>query len=253
MRTNPPGRWIGECCEENRPTRRAREMPRRKRTWERESLSFGDVLSFSRKMLSFARDARELQEAAGLPRGGLRDLATLLLDIEDGVRAQTGVSLTDKVQEYLTTLIPQASKERPLPEEISDVDRRIEEVNATLTELYGAGWLRGSEKIGDIFRVWEKLVAAGYSLPREQFDEGSEYSQLIEDFHDRLRQLQPSVESVDSLASMVEPMVGRAKELVQAYGVDDLPDTGFSGQVRGDPNYVRILLEAVSNRHPRYY
>jgi hypothetical protein len=228
-------------------------MPRRKRSWEQESLSFGDLLSFSRKMLSFARDARQLQESAGLPRGGLRDLATLFLDIEDGVRAQTGVSLTEKVQEYLTTLIPQMSKEKPSPEEISDVDRRIEEVNAKLTELYGAGWLRGAEKIGDIFRVWEKLVAAGYSLPREQFNDGSEYSQLIEDFHNRVSQLQPSVESAESLASMVEPMVGRAKELVLAYGMGDLPDTGFSRQVRGDPDYVRILLEAVANRHPRYY
>jgi len=226
---------------------------RRKRTWEEESLSLGDLLNFSRKMLSFAKDARDLGEAAGLPRGTLRDLATILLDIEEGVREQTGVDLTRRVQDYIKRLIPQSSEERPSPEEISAVDRRIEEINGTLTELYGAGWFRNSEKIGVIFRVWEKLVAAGYALPREQFDRGSEYFQLIDDFRERLGQLQPSVESVEALASMVEPMVERAKELVRTYGRAELPDTGFSGQVRGDPNYVKILLEAVANRRPRHW
>lgn len=223
-------------------------MGTRKRSWEKQSISLGDVLDFSRTMLSFAKEARDLSEAAGLPRGSLRNLATLLLDIEDGVRAQTGVGLTERIQEYLTTLIPQASGEKPATEEVSEVDRQIEEVNATLTQLYGAGWFRNSEKIGNVFRVWEKLVAAGYTLPREQFDKGSEYDQLIDDFHERLRQLQPSVESVESLASMVEPMVDRSKELVRSHGTGDLPDTGFSGQVRRNPNYVRILLEAVANR-----
>ncbi len=221
---------------------------RGKRTWEEKSLTFGDLLRFSRRMLSFAKESRDLAEGAGLPRGTLRDLATILLDIEEGVREQTGIELTRKLQEYIARLIPQAPKERPSAEEISDVDRRIEEVNGTLTELYGAGWFRNSEKIGVIFRVWEKLVAAGYALPREQFDRGSEYFQLIDDFGERLGQLQPSVESVEALASMVEPMVERAKELVRLYGRAELPDTGFSGQVRGDPNYVRILLEAVANR-----
>lgn len=221
---------------------------RKKRTWEEKSLTFGDILGFSRKMLSFAKEARDLGEAAGLPRGTLRDLATILLDIEEGVKQQTGVELTQKLQDYVERLIPQASKERPSAEEVSDVDRLIEEVNGTLTELYGAGWFRNSEKIGVIFRVWEKLVAAGYALPREQFDRGSEYFQLIDDFRERLGQLQPSVESVEALASMVEPMVERAKELVRIHGRAELPDTGFSGQVRGDPNYVRILLEAVANR-----
>jgi hypothetical protein len=58
-------------------------MSPRKRTWEQESVSLGDVLSFTRKMLSLAKDARDLGEAAGVPRGSLRNLATLLLDIED--------------------------------------------------------------------------------------------------------------------------------------------------------------------------
>ncbi len=226
-------------------------MGARKRSWEKESLSFGDVLTFSRRMLSLAKEARDLGEAAGLPRGSLRDLATLLLDIEDGVRAQTGVGLIDKMQEYLTTLIPQATEQKPAVGEMSDVDRRIQEVNASLAQLYGAGWLRGSDKVGSVFRVWEKLVAAGYSLPRGQFEQGSEYSQLIDDFHARLRQLQPSKESVESLASMVEPMADRARELVHSRGIEDLPDSGFSGEVRGNPNYVRILLEAVANRRPR--
>ncbi len=225
---------------------------RRKRTWEEESLTFGDLLNFSRRMLSFAKEARDLGEAAGLPRATLRDLATILLDIEEGVREQTGVDLTRRVQDYLARLIPPASEERPSAEEVSDVDRRIEENNGTLTQLYGAGWFRNSEKIGVIFRVWEKLVAAGYALPREQFDRGSEYFHLIDDFRERLGQLQPSVESVEALASMVEPMVDRAKELVRLYGRAELPDTGFSGQVRGDPNYVKILLEAVAKRRPRY-
>ena len=228
-------------------------MVGRKRSWEKESLSFGDVLKFSRKVLSFAREARELSEAVGVPKAGLRDLASLLLDIEEGVKAQTGVGLTEKIQDYLGTLIPQASEGKPGAEEISHVDRQIEEVNATLTQLYGAGWFRNSEKIGDVFRVWEKLVAAGYTLPREQFDRDSEYSQLIDDFHDRLSQLQPSVESVESLAGMVEPMVDRARELGRSHGAAELLDTGFSGQVRQDPNYVRILLEAVANRRPRYW
>jgi hypothetical protein len=206
-------------------------MGGRKRSWEQESLSFGDILNFSRKMLSLAKDARDLGEAAGVPRGSLRNLASLLLDIEDGVKAQTGVGITDKIQEYLTTLIPQNMGEESSAEETSYVDRRIEEV----------------------FRVWEKLVAAGYSLPRDQFDQGSEYSDLIEDFYERLRQLQPSKESADSLAGMVEPMVERARELVRSRGSADLPDTGFSGQVRGDPNYVKILLEAVANRRSRAY
>ena len=226
-------------------------MAGRKRSWEQESLSFGDVLNFSRSMLSLAKQARDVGEAAGLPRGSLRDLASLLLDIEEGVKAQTGVGLTDKIQEYLTTLIPQLSEGKPAAADVSHVDRRIEEVNATLTELYGAGWLRNSEKTGDIFRVWEKLVAAGYSLPEEQFEQGSEYSQLIEDFHDRLRQVQPSAESAETLAAMVEPMADRARELVRARGTAELPDTGFSGGVRGDPNYVKVLLEAVANRRPR--
>lgn len=221
---------------------------RRKRTWEKESLTFGDLLRFSRRMLSFAKEARDLGETAGLPRATLRELATILLDIEEGVREETGVDLTRKVQDYLARLIPQASEERPSAEEISDVDRKIEEINGTLTQLYGAGWFRNSEKIGVIFRAWEKLVAAGYALPREQFDRGSEYFQLIDDFRERLGQLQPSVESVEALASMVEPMVDRAKEQVRIYGRAELPDTGFSGRVRGDPNYVRILLEAVANR-----
>ena len=229
-------------------------MPgRRKRTWEKESLSFGDVLNFSRRMLSFAKEARDLGEAAGLPRASVRDLATILLDIEDGVREQTGTDLTRRIQDYLSNLIPPASEGRPSAEEISDVDLLIEEVNATLTQLYGAGWFRNSDRIGAIFRVWEKLVAAGYALPREQFDRGSEYFQLIDDFRDRIAQLQPSVHSVEALASMVEPMADRAKELVHLYGRAELPDTGFSAQVRGDPNYVRILLEAVAGRRPRHY
>lgn len=228
-------------------------MPGRKRSWEKESLSFGDVLNFSRKLLSFAKQARDLSEGAGASRGTLRDLASMLLDIEDGVRAQTGVGLTDRIQEYLTTLIPRASEQGPSAEEVSDVDRLIQEVNATLTQLYGAGWFRNSERISDIFRVWEKLVAAGYTLPRQQFDRGSDYFQLVDDFRVRLSQLQPSVERVEALAEMVTPMVDRAKELVRVHGRTDLPDTGFSGQVRGDPNYVRILLEAVANRRPRYW
>jgi len=226
---------------------------RKKRTWEEESLSFGDLLNFSRRMLSFAKGARDLAETTGLPRGALRDLATILLDIEEGVREQTGVELTRKLQDYLARAIPQASEGRPSDAEISDVDRLTEEINGTLTQLYGAGWFRNSEKIGVIFRVWEKLVAAGYALPREQFDRGSQYFQLIDDFRERLGQLQPSVESVEALASMVEPLVDRTKELVRLYGRAELPDTGFSGQVRGDPNYVRILLEAVANRRPRHW
>ena len=79
---------------------------RRKRTWEKESLSFGDLVNFSRRMLSFAKEARDLGEAAGLPRGTLRDLATILLDIEEGVRDATGVELTRKVQDYLARVIP---------------------------------------------------------------------------------------------------------------------------------------------------
>jgi hypothetical protein len=228
-------------------------MSPRKRTWEQESVSLGDVLSFTRKMLSLAKDARDLGEAAGVPRGSLRNLATLLLDIEDGVKARTGVGITDKIQEYLTTLIPQSDQEKEEAGQASDVDKRIEEVNATLTELYGAGWFRDSERTGDVFRVWEKLVAAGYSLPRDQFDQGSEYYDLIEDFYERVRQLQPSKESAESLAGMVEPMVERARELVGSRGTAELPDTGFSGQVRGDPNYVKILLEAVANRRARPY
>ncbi len=228
-------------------------MPRRKRSWEKESLGFGDVVNFSRKMLSFAKEARDLGEATGLPRSGLRDLATLLLDIEDGVKAQTGVGLTGRIQDYLATLIPPASEGRPSAEEVSDVDRLIQEVNATLTQLHGAGWFRNSEKIGVVFRVWEKLVAAGYTLPRDQFDRGSEYFQLIDDYRVRLSQVQPSVESVEALASMVEPMAERARELVRLYGRTELADTGFSGEVRGDPNYVRILLEAVARRRPRYW
>jgi hypothetical protein len=228
-------------------------MAARKRSWEQESLSFGDVLNFSRKMLSLAKQARDLGEVAGVPRGSLRNLATLLLDIEDGVRAQTGVGVTDKIQQYLTTLIPQSSGEKPAAAESSFVDRRIEEVNAQLTQLYGAGWFRDSDKTGEVFRVWEKLVAAGYSLPSEQFQEGSEYAELIGDFYDRLRQLQPSAESAESLANMVEPMVERARELVRMRGTVELPDSGFSGSVRGDPNYVRMLLEAVANRRPRDY
>jgi len=228
-------------------------MCARKRSWEQESLSFGDVLNFSRKMLSLAKDARDLGEAAGVPRGSLRSLASLLLDIEDGVKAQTGTGLTEKMQEYLTTLIPQSSGEKPSGSDVSHVDRRIEDVNATLTELYGAGWFRSPEMAGQVFRVWEKLVAAGYNLPPEQFQEGSEYSGLIEDFYDRARQLQPSAESAESLATMVEPMVDRARELVRTHGTEELADTGFSRAVRGDPNYVRVLLEAVANRHPRRY
>ncbi|HEM61111.1 MAG TPA: hypothetical protein ENO24_02380, partial [Chloroflexi bacterium] len=149
-------------------------MVRRKRTWEQESLSLGDVLSFSRRMLSLAKQARDVGEAAGLPRGSLRNLASLLLDIEDGVRTQTGVGVTEKIQEYLSTLIPQEYGGKPAAGEMSDVDKRIQEVNATLTQLYGAGWLRGSDRVASVFRVWEKLVAAGYNLPREQFEEGSE-------------------------------------------------------------------------------
>ncbi len=225
----------------------------RKRSWEKESLSFRDVLNFSRRMLSFAKEARDLSEAAGVPRASLRDLASILLDIEEGVREQTGVDLTRRLQDYLANLIPPASEDRPSAEEVSDVDRQIQEVNATLTQLYGAGWFRSSERIGLIFRVWEKLVAAGYALPRKQFNRGSQYYQLIDDFQVRLAQLQPSVESVEALASMVEPMVDRAKELVRTHGATELPDTGFSGRVRGDPNYVRILLEAVGNRRPRYW
>ena len=143
-------------------------MAARKRSWEKESLSFGDVLNFSRRMLSLAKDARDLGEAAGVPRGSLRSLASLLLDIEDGVKTQTGTGLTEKMQEYLTTLIPQSSGDKPSASEVSGVDRRIEEVNATLTQLYGAGWFRNSERTGGVFRVWEKLVAAGYNLPPEQ-------------------------------------------------------------------------------------
>ena len=228
-------------------------MCARKRTWEQESLSFGDVLNFSRKMLSLAKDARDLGEAAGVPRGSLRNLASLLLDIEDGVKAHTGTGFTEKLQEYLTTLIPQSSGDKPSGDDVSHVDRRIEDVNATLTELYGAGWFRDSERTGDVFRVWEKLVAAGYSLPPEQFEESSEYSELVEDFYRRARQLQPSAESAEALAEMVEPMVERARELVRTHGTEELLDTGFSREVRGDPNYVRILLEAVANRHPRRY
>jgi hypothetical protein len=52
---------------------------------------------------------------------------------------------------------------------------------------------------------------------------------------------------------MVEPMVERAKDLMRSRGSADLLDTGFSGQVRGDPNYVKILLEAVANRRARPY
>jgi len=225
---------------------------RRKRTWEEESVSFGDLLGLSRRMLSFAKGARDLAEATGVPRPALRDLATILLDIEESVREQTGVDLARKIQEYLATLIPQTFEETPSTEETSEVDRRIAEINATLVHLYGAGWFRNSEKIGIIFRVWEKLVAAGYNLPRDQFVQASEYWQLIDDFGDRLAQLQPSAESAEALASMVEPMVDRAKELVQVYGRAELPDTGFSTHVRGHPNYVRILLEAVANRRPRY-
>jgi hypothetical protein len=177
----------------------------------------------------------------------------MLLDIEEGVKRQTGVGVTQKIQDYLATLIPPASEGKAAGEKISDVDRQIEEVNATLTQLHGAGWFRNSEKIGVIFRVWEKLVAAGYTLPREQFDQGSEYFQLIDDFRVRLGELQPSVESVEALASMVEPLVDRAKELVRLYGRTELPDSGFSGQVRGDPDYVKILLEAVANRRPRHW
>jgi hypothetical protein len=225
----------------------------RERSWEKESLSFRDVLNFSRRMLSFAKEARDLSEAAGVPRASLRDLASILLDIEDGVRERTGVDLTRKIQDYLANLIPPAAEQRPSAEETSDVDRLIGEVNGNLTELYGAGWFRNSERIGDIFRVWEKLVAAGYTLPREQFNRGSQYYQLIDDFRVRLAQLQPSVESVEAVARMVEPMVDRAKELVRILGATELPDTGFSGRVRGDPNYVRILLEAVGNRRPAYW
>lgn len=226
---------------------------RRKRSWEQESLTFGDVLNLSRRMLGFAKEARDLGEAAGLRRSALRDLATLLLDIEDGMREQTGVDLTQRIQDYLGSLIPQASAEKPSKGEISPVDRQIEDVNATLTQLYGAGWLRNSDQIGTIFRVWEKLVAAGYTLPPEQFGHGSEYSRLIDDFRDRIGQLQPSAESLEALASMVEPMVERAKELVRSHGRAELPDTGFSRRVRGNPNYVKILLEAVANRRPGHY
>jgi len=228
-------------------------MAGRKRSWEQESLSLGDVLSFSRRMLSLAKQARDLGEATGLPRGSLRNLASLLLDIEDGVKAQTGEGLTDKIQEYVTTLIPQEREAERAAGEMSEVDKRIQEVNATLTQLYGAGWLRGSDQVARVFRVWEKLVAAGYSLPREQFEQGSEYAQLIDDFYSRLKQVQPSKESTESLATMVEPMADRAKDLVRTRGIEDLPDTGFSGDVRGNPNYVRVLLEAVANRRPRQY
>ncbi|MDH4208369.1 MAG: hypothetical protein OEV76_05810 [Anaerolineae bacterium] len=228
-------------------------MAARKRSWEQESLSLGDILSFSRRMLSLAKQARDVGESVGLPRGNLRDLASLLLDIEDGVKAQTGVGLSGKIQEYLTTLIPQERGGKPSEEEMSAVDRQIQEVNATLTQLYGAGWLRGSDRVAHVFRVWEKLVAAGYNLPREQFEQGSEYAQLVDDFHVRLKQLQPSKESVESLADMVEPMADRARELVLTKGIEDLPDTGFSSGVRANPDYVRILLEAVANRRPRQY
>jgi len=225
---------------------------RRKRTWEEESVSLGDLLGLSRRMLSFAKGARDLVEATGVPRPALRDLATILLDIEESVREETGVDLTRKIQEYLATLIPQTFEETPLGKGISEVDRRIAEINAPLVHLYGAGWFRNSEKMGMIVRVWEELVAAGYNLPRDQFVRGSEYWQLIDDFGDRLAQLQPTVESGEALASMVEPMVDRAKDLVQVQGRAALPDTGFSKQVRGYPNYVRTRLEAVANGRPRY-
>jgi hypothetical protein len=228
-------------------------MAGRKRSWEQESLSLGDVLSFSRRMLSLAKQARDLGEATGLPRGSVRNLASLLLDIEDGVKAQTGEGLTDKIQEYLTTLIPQEPDAERAAGDMSEVDKRIQEVNATLTQLYGAGWLRGADQMARVFRVWEKLVAAGYSLPREQFEQGSEYAHLVDDFYSRLKQVQPSKESTESLATMVEPMADRAKDLVRTRGIEDLPDTGFSGDVRGNPNYVRVLLEAVANRRPRQY
>ena len=227
-------------------------MAARKRSWEQESISFGDVLNLSRKMLSFAKEARDLGEGVGVSTGGLRDLASLLLDIEEGVKQQTGTGLTERIQDYLATLIPPATGGKPPAEETSAVDRLIEDINAELTQLHGAGWFRSSDKIGIIFRVWEKLVAAGYGLPREQFDRGSEYFQLINDFRYRVGQLQPSVESVEALASMVEPMADRAKELVRVHGTE-LPDTGFSPDVRRDPNYVKVLLEAVAGRRPRYY
>lgn len=147
---------------------------RKKRTWEEESVSFGDLLRSSRRMLSFAKGARDLSEVAGVPKATLRDLATILLDIEEGVREHTGVDLTRKLQDYLATLIPQTLEGRPSAEEVSEADRRIAEINGALIQLYGAGWFRSSEKIGVISRVWEKLVAAGYTLPREQFDRGSE-------------------------------------------------------------------------------
>jgi hypothetical protein len=222
----------------------------RKRSWEQESISFGDILNLSRRMLSFAKEARDLGEAAGVSRGTLRGLASMLLDIEDGVKAQTGTGLTERLQDYLGTLIPQAAGEKPAAEEVSDVDRRIAEVNAKLTQLYGAGWFRDSDKVGVVFRVWEKLVAAGYALPRDQFDQNSEYFQLIDDFRSRVGNLQPSAQSVENLANMVEPMVERAQELVRVYGRAELPDTGFSSQVRADPNYIKVLLEAVANRRP---
>jgi len=229
-------------------------MARKKKpTWEQESIAFGDVIDFSRKMLSLAKGVRDLGEAAGVSTSTVRDLATVLLDIEEGVKEQTGVDLTRRLQDYLGTLIPQASQKRPSAGEISEVNRRIDEINDKLTQLHGAGWFRSSEKLGVIFRVWEKLVAAGYSLPGEQFNRGLEYYQLIDDFGDRLNALQPIVESVEVLASMVEPMVDRAKELVRFYGRAELPDTGFSPQIRGDPDYVRILLQTVANRRPRYW
>jgi hypothetical protein len=73
--------------------RRLVEMPGRKRSWEQESLSFGDVLNFSRRMLSLAKQARDLGEASGLPRGSLRNLASLLLDIEDGDKSTSPLSV----------------------------------------------------------------------------------------------------------------------------------------------------------------
>ncbi len=229
-------------------------MARKKKpTREQESIAFEDVIDFSRKMLSLAKGVRDLGEAAGVSTATVRGLATVLLDIEEGVKEQTGVELTRRLQDYLGALIPQRSGKRPAAKEISEVNRRIDEINDQLTELQSAGWFRSSEKLNVIFRVWEKLVAAGYSLPGEQFNRGLEYYQLIDDFGDRLNGLQPTVESVEVLASMVEPMVDRAKELVRFYGRAELPDTGFSPQVRGDPDYVRILLQTVANRRPRYW
>jgi hypothetical protein len=226
---------------------------KRKPTWEQEGISLGDIVNFSREMLSLAKGARDLGEAAGVSTSTVRDLATVLLDIEEGVQKKTGVDLTRRLQDYLGALIPQDPGKKPAAGEISEVNRRIDEINDKLTELHAAGWFRSSEKLPTIFRAWEKLVAAGYSLPREQFDRGREYYQLIDDFGERLSGLQPTEESVEVLASMVEPMVERAKELVNFYGRAGLPDTGFSSQVRGDPDYVRILLETVANRRPRYW